>query len=398
MTAVASRIRDVVESLTTQECSPDRARRYSVGPVSVALHAEPEALEWCEHYLAPSFASFPLEADAPCAFVIHAIHNREPWHRVRSVVDGMKSTGSHTYNGTPIREWVLGDGLYVQQYATRKAFTVVDAGRGAITFVDDCRSDHEWWMEPSRLVRESMTRKLEEHSTFVFHAGSVALDGKGAAFVGGKRMGKTTLTVAALEHAGAGYIANDRAYIDMASGMPYIRGWPVTAALGIGTCLASPTLRSLVEGGVRSRYPQPALECRVDLDEFRRRDVPAMMRERVKIELTPLEMGATFGVPAVAGQALNALVFPELDPRCGRADFRGLASSDAAVRLGEQILTCDGAEYPDWLHLRRAADAETQGRVSAFADRLLEAVPAFTLRYWDTASAVQALRSNLAAM
>jgi hypothetical protein len=385
----------VVDALTATDSPPDRGRRYSIGAVSVAVYAEPEALDWCEHYLAPSVASPIPGADAACAFVIHAIHDRDAWKRVRSAVDGRDSTASHTYNRTPIREWALGEGLWVQQYVARKAFTVVDVDRGVITFVDDCRSDHEWWMEPSRLVRESITRSLEEHSTFVFHAGSVALDGLGAAFVGRKRAGKTTLTVAALEHAGAGYIANDRAYIDMAAGAPYVRGWPVTAAVGIGTCLASPTLRSLVEGGVKSRYPQPALESRLDLDEFRRRDVLAMMHERVKIELTPLEMGETFGVPVVAAQTLNALVFPELDPDCVRPDIRDLAPADAAVRLGEQVLTCDAVEYPDWLHLRRASDAETQARVAAFVDRLLHAIPAFTLRYWDPASAAQALRGNL---
>jgi hypothetical protein len=395
--AAASRLRDVIESLTATDSPPHRGRRYSVGAVSVAVHAEPEALDWCEHYLAPSVASSTLEADAVCAFVIHAIHDREAWRRVRSAVDGVDSTASHTYNRTPIREWALGDGLYVHQYVARKAVTVIDVDRGVIAFVDDCRSDHEWWMEPSRLIRESITRRLEEDSTFVFHAGSVALGGRAAVFVGHKRAGKTTLTVAALEYAGAGYIANDRAYIDVAGGRPSVRGWPVTAALGIGTCLASPTLRSLVEGGVKSRYPQPTLESRLDLDEFRRRDAPAMMHERVKIELTPLEMGETFGVPVVAAQTLNALVFPELDPGCARPDVRRLAPADAAVRLGEQILTCDAVEYPDWLHLRRASDVETQARVSSVADRLLHAVPAFTLRYWDPAAAAQALCENLSA-
>lgn len=394
MNVLASRVRKTVESLTTAEF-PDYTRVYSIGSVGVAVIAEPEAIEWCDHYLAPSMAASPLGASTAHGFVVRAIHDRLAWEEVRSAVGGEDSTDSQTYNGTRIREWKLDEGLYVQQYVTRKSFTITDVERRTLTFVDDCLSDTEWWMEPSRLVREAATRELEEESNFVFHAASIALGGKGAAIIGPKRAGKTTLTVAALEYANAAYIANDRTYFELESGAPYVRGWPVTAAFGIGTCLSSPTMRALLEEGFSSRYPQPSLTSRLDLDEFRRRDVSAMMQERVKIELTPLEIGEAFGVPVVARNSLDALIFPKLDPACDDPEFRVVTPAEATTLLSEQSLTCDGAEYRDWLHLRRASDEVTRQRASEFVDQLVHSVPAYSVRYWNAASVAQVLGNVL---
>ena len=177
----------------------------------------------------------------------------------------------------------------------------------------------------------------------------------------------------------------------MVDGTPYVHGWPVTSALGIGTCLTSPALRPLLESGVRSRYPQPTLDSRLDLDEFRRRGVSAMIQERVKIELTPLEVGETFGVPVIRRHKLSAVVLPKLDPSCYKPESRGIAPFEAAELLRGQALTCDNVDYPDWLHLRQISDEEIERRVSAFIDQLVLAVPAYEVRYWESKSAAQAL-------
>lgn len=393
----ASDIRKIADSLAIADPVLDCARLYSIGSVDVTVVAEPKALEWCDHYLVPSMTSAPLNASSTNGSIVRAIRGRSQWQDLQLALAEVDSTNSQTYNGTPILEWNLGEGLYVQQYVARKSFTVVDATRHVLTFVDDGESDPGWWMEPSRAVREIATRQLEELGTFVFHAATVAIGGSSAAIIGPKRAGKTTLTVAALEYAKAAYISNDRTYIDVESGRFHVSGWPVTAAFGIGTCLASPTLRSLVESGIKSRYPQPALESRLDLDEFRRQDALAMMQERVKIELTPLEIGEVFGVPVVPRQTLDALIFPRLDPTCGQPEAAPVAPSEAAWLLREQILTCDDAEYPDWLHLRRLPDAEIHLRAMAFADQLVSKVPAYSLRYWDAATAAGALGNVLAA-
>lgn len=396
MSVIARRVREAVAPLTVTDPRAGQARLYSAGAASAGVIVESRAAEWCDYYLMPYVASSPLESGATCSFMVHAVHDRASWRSVRLALDGAQPGNSQTYNRTPIREWALGDGLYAQQYVARKGFTVIDLKRRGMIFVDDCESDPEWWMEPSRLVREIITRQLEEDSTFVFHAASVVFGNNGVAFVGPKRAGKTTLTMAALEHARAAYIANDRAYVEMEAGTPYVRGWPVTAALGIGTCLASPTMRPLLAGAVPSRYPQPTVQSRLDLDEFRRRDVPAMLKERVKVELTPMEIAHVFGAPLVPRNTLDALIFPRLDADCAQPELRELAPAEAGRLLRGQILTCDGAEYPDWLHLRRASDAETQRRASGFADRLVHAVPAYAMRYWNGAAAAQELRSALA--
>jgi hypothetical protein len=181
----------------------------------------------------------------------------------------------------------------------------------------------------------------------------------------------------------------------MVEGVPYVHGWACTAAFGIGTCLASPALRTFVENGVRSRYPQPSLDSRIDMNEFRRKAVSAMMHEKVKIELTPLEVAETFGATIVARHKLSTLILPRLDPACEEPDLRRVAPSKAAEVLREQALTCDEVNYRDWLHLRRTSDAEIERRVSDLIDRVVLAVPAYELRYWDGRSAAIALRKVL---
>jgi acyl carrier protein len=347
--ATITRVRDVLGGSRATGSLPEDARLYVVDDlgvaVAVALIAEPKAIGWCDHYLAPFVASRPVGEGIDGGYVVDALHDAASWQELHRAVSDLDATPSQTYNGTPIREWALAEGLHVQQYVGRGSFTVIDVVGRRLTFVDDGVTDSEWWMEPSRLVREIVTRQLEEHSQFVFHAASVALGDVAAALIGPKRAGKTTLTVAALEHVRAAYIANDRTYVGIESGIPAVRGWPVTAAFGIGTCLASPTMRSYLEGGVRSCYPQPALASRLDLDEFGRRDVAAKMHERVKIELTPLEIGETFGVSVVPSRRLGAIVFPKLDPSCGTPELRSVAAPEAASLLSDQVLTCDEIEY-----------------------------------------------------
>jgi hypothetical protein len=398
MNTTADRVRQCLPLGPTTETLLSRGLLYSGTSGSVAVVAESQAFEWCDHYLAPFVTSKPLCANGMRDFVLCAVHDGALWQGVQLAIADLACTSSQTYNGTAIREWILDAGLYVQQYVERKSFTIIDAERRCIAFVDDCASDTEWWMEPARLVREMITRRIEEDSHFVFHAASVAIGDCGVALVGPKRAGKTTLTVAALEYASAAFIANDRTYFEMVDGTPYVHGWPVTSALGIGTCLASPALRPLLESGIRSRYPQPALDGRLDLGEFRRRDVSAMIQERVKVELTPLEVGETFGVPVIRRSKLSAVVLPKLDPSCSKPQLRDVAPFEAAEVLGEQALTCDHVNYPDWLHLRRRSDEETGRRVAAFVEQLVLAVPAYEMRYWEGKSAAQALRSALTAL
>lgn len=359
------------------------------GSDRVLLAASSSAVAaWPRRYLRPAYAfAEPAAIRAPAVRVVccSVLHDR-----ARRLLDAAGSgRPAATYEGNAARRHELGGGRLAVAYVQRPGVTFVDRAARVVSFVtaDD---DDQAPFEAARLVREVLTKALEERGLFVLHAGAVRVAGRGVLICGPKHAGKTTVVCALAEHAGAAFIANDRVYVGAVGMRPQLQAWPMSVRVGIGTCLASPRLRGRLRPGTAFAYPQTGWDPAAGIAEAQARRL-ARTPLGPKVELIPSELARTLETTLAESAAVGCIVLPRYDPDASPAKLVPVAPQDAQARLRAQLLTPDDDAYPDWLSLRRRSRAQLSAEAEQLLRGLVRAAPPAELRFSDAAAAAAAV-------
>jgi len=214
-----------------------------------------------------------------------------------------------------------------------------------------------------RLMRSLLRLQVYSSKGCVFlHAGMLAVNGSGVAFVGGKKSGKTSSILAMLLDPICQFVTNDDLTIvcgDKWSGL----GWPRAAAVRPETLSALKILRPSLKDCVRDlKHPHNQ-----GLD-FK----PEPGTEDETVCFYPSELAKAFGGTEVVPEAeLSVLVFPEFtyDGK-EQATISLLSSAEALDRLRGN-LESNPARYEPFLseHFEGAGAKELDDRLCALASR-----------------------------
>lgn len=297
----------------------------------------------------------------------------------RQAAAGTKVGCGKTYQ-KQLAEIYLAAGCRIYCYLKRAAAVVIPEDKSRMIFLTS-GEDPERQYEPARHLREYFSRMLERRGWIILHAGVVARDGAGIAFVGAKGSGKSTSIAAMLGWPGTDFIANDRAYVGLAGGRFKVLSWATTAKIGVGTAYASLPLREWLKSTAVFSYPQE--ESTAEEREYFLRSTSDSERwsAKQKIELTPAEVTRTFGGEIQALANLDLIVFPRVTPQVDRVEVTELDESAAQAILNHQCFTPQDDSYPDWIGLR-LEDIETiESRRVELVRRLSLQTPMRSVRY-----------------
>ena len=302
--------------------------------------------------------------------------------QVRGRLRAMPRRRVTLYQGYPADEIELGFGWVAWMHKSRPNI-ILCSRRSCRCVTLGTSDDVESKAEPMRCVREMFTKDVERDGHFVFHAGSVDIEGNGIAICGVAGAGKST-TVVSLVEAGASYLSNDRSYIGVKEGELWIHPWPTTAAVGMGTLYHFPGLRSWMErGGGWAYEPQGRLT-----DVARHSHLGALTSSELatlpdKLELTSEELTRSLGSSIGTSAQLSCIVFPQIE--LGRRDvvLEKTQSQVAAETLLSQCLSIRDDSYPDWLRWRTLGQAYLASAARSLIDRIVKNTLCVSLRFGD---------------
>ena len=189
---------------------------------------------------------------------------------------------------------------------------VTDLENRAVTLVTSCHGRYYPVQHFSRLVRELITGFLRQEGWLTFHAGAVAVDGKTFLVIGDQGAGKTSLILALLA-GGAEYIANERVFVKYKDGKLCTLSSPMAVAVGLGTAMQYPLLKSCITQPTFLAYPPLRLNAEriVNTPESHWAGLPD------KLQVFPGELELAFNTRAIAGGEIVGVVFPELSSTQG---------------------------------------------------------------------------------
>jgi hypothetical protein len=362
-------MRDILKEVAEQCAGGERKRFVCNAMVCEVLSTYKKDIEWAAHYLAPYFDAPDPSQDARDLYRIHSCANSVLFNRVLVALRGRATTmvGSHHRQQTgKVR---IDGNLTVYHQPGARMIVARCAGSNTFTILSD-GTDEEHQFETARVARELITRELERQGFFLMHAGGVERNGLAYVFCGCKGAGKTTTVLDLLER-GYNLLANDRVFIGLGHELGGIRaiGWPGSVAVAVHGLESHRPLGSLATDLGRLRCPQYRLSDRCPF--------PLVDRTR-KLDLTPLEVAAAYGVAVTPSAIVDRIVVLGRD-NPSEAYPRRLVRSDSEATLRPHFLFPDDDSYPDRFGLRRSV-AELDESFSRVFETLVANVPIASFR------------------
>ncbi len=254
----------------------------------------------------------------------------------------------------------------------------VNDGRRAVSIVG---ASPEWCVQQVlRSVRHMLRWQSYEAGDLLLHGGLVSLRGRGVAFVGGKRSGKTSSILSALTH-GAGFVSNDDlAVVESPDGGLLGYGSPRTVNI------RTDSLMALVEsGGEVSRAGlTDLLSCAshpTNSFDGRHRTTESLVAATGSVLPGSLwvraaELTRATGCELLPEHALHVLVFPAFDTATSAPTLTRLDRETAKATLDEHI-EHQGTKYDPFLAAWfPGTDAVRRQRL---IDELIDQVPCYRL-------------------
>lgn len=308
--------------------SPAERRVLGFGDTNVAVASdEPADVTWLEEFLCPWFEERTGDAKLEVALV------RDGTAYEASLARGPlpgPPVPAFRADGAPLvlEPWQDGTGGSVAFDRRSEAFVVASAERRSFRVVarPGARFARIVWM---RIVRELA---LERHLALgrpVLHAAAAACAGRGIAFGGPKKSGKSSCLLHALRAPGAALVANDRVALVPSDGAWTARGMPTIVRLRAGSLELHP------EVAARLRAAEPEVSNALGEETAGQ---PRWPRAPGSAGLSPAQLRALLGVPALAEARLAAIVLPRLSHEPGSFALARLDPARAADRLGGALL------------------------------------------------------------
>lgn len=227
-----------------------------------------------------------------------------------------------------------------------------------------------------RSVRHLLRWQAYAAGDLLLHGGLVTLGGRGVAFVGGKRSGKTSSILSALLRGGADFVSNDDlAVVEAVGGGLTGYGSPRTVNVRTDSLLALagayPPLAGLLSG---TSHPTNAFEGRHRTAEAHRAASGPTLPGSLWVRAT--ELAQVAGCALHADGPVDAVVFPGFQDSDAGPVLTRLDSDSAAATLTEHIET-QGTKYDpflaDWFPTTDAV------RRQWLVDRLVGELPCYRL-------------------
>lgn len=337
-------------------------------------------LEWSRHYLGPYFYSTDD----------HGLHD----YTVGSFVGKAFPSNLEKHIGEDLPSKTVG--IYLRQTGNEFAN---DLDQGSVFMIQSLRGSHiylhsrigrtilflsrgsedrgqleEGRLVVARILRDLITKRLEEKGFVMLHGGAVAFDDDhGIGILGDKGAGKTSLVIGLLSSKKARFISNDKVLVGDLNGCLVMVGWPTTPSIAVGTMSCYDQFRQFFFSVDGTIYPQLKFSPN---PEYLNKPPEVLWKVSEKLELTPRELAALFNVDICVSSEISGLFFPSISVDSEEIRINELDEKRSRVRIEESFLL-DDPDYPDFLHLRTCSRDHLESTAQTLAGKLARRIRCF---------------------
>ncbi|MFD9357947.1 hypothetical protein [Streptomyces sp. NPDC060031] len=235
----------------------------------------------------------------------------------------------------------------------------IDHERRAVTV---CGPAGAWrTLQALRTIRNLLRWQAFTAGQLVLHGGMVTFDGRGTAFLGAKRAGKTSSILSALLVGGASFVSNDDLTVELTDRGPTGHGWPRSVNVRTDTLASLESVRpGITEQVLAASHPTNGW------DGEHRSAEGGLPRS---VWSYPAELAAELGFALAPRAPLTALVLPRFGPATGGPRLERITRDEARELLSPHVETA-ASHYDPFLQGWYADDGKELRR--AALDALLE--------------------------
>jgi hypothetical protein len=330
---------------------------FTYGDLSVRVSAtRPDALQWLDEFLSPSFGVAP-SAEYAATVTLHEDNRRydeiaAAWRADQAVELDCFVNDSHVVRFPAV---VSSNAVTAFQDSVPVFYRADPATRAFAIFSGEGRTGARTAL--MRVVRElAMNHSLLRGDIFL-HAAALASAGRVMLIGGEKRAGKTTLLLYLLRHGGADYVSNDRVLL-AARATPCLRGMPTIVSLRAQTLALLPTLAADLAGRCYVHHRTVA--------EAAAQKRPAWAAGDGKYSLSPAQLCALLGVRSVASGTPRVMLFPRITGEPNTGSLHDLAPAEALASLQRAVLSAGmGKKTSDFVALPGDPPAPAEEQLDA---------------------------------
>jgi len=308
---------------------------FTYGDLSVRVSAtRPDALQWLDEFLSPSFDVAP-SAEYAATVTLHEDNRRyneiaAAWHADQAVELDCFVNDSHVVRFPAV---VSSSKQVTAFQASVPAFYRADPATRSFAIISgEGRTGARTAL--MRVVRElAMNHALLRGDIFL-HAAALANAGSVMLIGGEKRAGKTTLLLYLLRHGRADYVSNDRVLF-AARATPRLRAMPTIVSLRAETL---PLLPSLAADFASAGYLHHRTVAEAAAQKGPR------TRSDGSYSLSPAQLCAALGVGSVASGMPRVMLFPRITGEANVGSLHDLAPVEALASLRRAVLSAGMAK------------------------------------------------------
>jgi hypothetical protein len=202
-------------------------------------------------------------------------------------------------------------------------------------------------LEVSRVVRDLITRFLEDQGWILFHAGAIQINEKNYMVIGDASAGKTSFIIALLS-SGAAFISNERVFVKVEKGIAQIMSFPMPIAVGLGTMVQYSELIKYVREPQLCLYPPR----RINFSNVHKTAEKYWPELEDKVQFLPQEITENFSdIAGIAEGNIEGIIVPnfrkgqalKVEP-LNRVTIQKVVKNNCINREFDEI-------YPPWMPL-----------------------------------------------
>jgi len=319
---------------------------FNIQGLKIDIHGYgPETYHWIEKYLYPLNLSSPI--DTQSTYRVNLFHSDD---LVLAALNTIENNEIDTRRISNARRYL--DRICVSKEITVDCdpqfgmLWITDRSTNTITIVLSAKV--RWpLLEISRVVRDLITRYLENQGWVLFHAGAIRSKEKNYLVIGDASAGKTSFIIAMLS-AGAAFISNERVFVKLVDGTVHMLSFPMPIAVGLGTMLQYPELIKFIRQPQFCQYPPR----RINIAKVHDTPEWKWLELEDKIQFLPQELSQQFSdIAGIAGGKVDGVIVPYRRKRqiivhefLDKEHIRSIISNNCIDRSHDDI-------YPPWMPL-----------------------------------------------